>query len=122
MLKPYEEKLQLIKNEVQTLGNDVVLALEFCLKILEKQEFEILNKVEISEKKTLIKSNEIDNIIISTLALYKPEARDLRRLVVYLKITNEIVRTAANVKDFAKLFKKAYSKDLAQEDILEQTI
>lgn len=122
MLKPYEEKLQLIKNEVQTLGNDVVLALEFCLKTLEKHEFEILNKVEISEKKTLIKSNEIDNIIISTLALYKPEARDLRRLVVYLKITNEIVRTAANVKDFAKLFKKAYSKDLKEDEILKQTI
>ena len=122
MLKPYEEKLKAIKEEVTKLGSDVVEALEISLKALNDRKIEDLRNVEISEKKSLAKSNEIDNIIISTLALYKPEARDLRRLVVYLKITNEIVRTAANVKDFAKLFKKAYSKDLKEDEILKQTI
>ncbi|NLN13078.1 MAG: PhoU family transcriptional regulator [Arcobacter skirrowii] len=122
MLKPYEEKLKLIKSEVEKLGLDVVEALEVCLKSLNERKIENLNNVEISEKKFLAKSNELDNIIITTLALYTPEARDLRRMVAFLKITNEIVRTAANTKDFAKMFRRSYSEDLDTNTILEYTI
>ena len=56
------------------------------------------------------------------MALYSPEAKDLRRLVSFLKITNEMVRTAANTKDFAKMFKKSYSNDLNTAIILEYAI
>ncbi|PWE22561.1 phosphate signaling complex PhoU family protein [Aliarcobacter skirrowii] len=122
MLKPYEEKLKLIKSEVEKLGLDVVEALEVCLKSLNERKIENLKNVEISEKKFLAKSNELDNIIITTLALYTPEARDLRRMVAFLKITNEIVRTAANTKDFAKMFRRSYSEELNTNTILEYTI
>ncbi|RXJ97128.1 PhoU family transcriptional regulator [Arcobacter sp. AHV-9/2010] len=122
MLKPYEEKLKLIKSEVEKLGLDVVEALEVCLKSLNERKIENLKNVEISEKKFLAKSNELDNIIITTLALYAPEARDLRRMVAFLKITNELVRTAANTKDFAKMFRRSYSEDLDTNTILEYTI
>lgn len=122
MLKPYEEKLKLIKSEVEKLGLDIVEALEVCLKALNERKIENLKNVEISEKKFLAKSNELDNIIITTLALYTPEARDLRRMVAFLKITNEIVRTAANTKDFAKMFRRSYSEELNTNTILEYTI
>ena len=122
MLKPYEEKLKLIKSEVEKLGLDIVEALEVCLKALNERKIENLKNVEVSEKKFLIKSNEIDNLIITTLALYTPEARDLRRMVAFLKITNEMVRTAANTKDFAKMFRRSYSEDLNTNTILEYTI
>ncbi|MCT7468811.1 phosphate signaling complex PhoU family protein [Aliarcobacter cryaerophilus] len=122
MLKPYEEKLKLIKSEVEKLGLDVVEALEICLKALNERKIENLKNVEVSEKKFLVKSNEIDNLIITTLALYTPEARDLRRMVAFLKITNEIVRTAANTKDFAKMFRRSYSEELNTNTILEYTI
>ena len=122
MLKPYEEKLKLIKSEVEKLGLDIVEALEVCLKALNERKIENLKNVEVSEKKFLVKSNEIDNLIITTLALYTPEARDLRRMVAFLKITNEIVRTAANTKDFAKMFRRSYSEDLNTDTILEYTI
>lgn len=122
MLKPYEEKLKLIKSEVEKLGLDIVEALEVCLKALNERKIENLKNVEVSEKKFLIKSNEIDNLIITTLALYTPEARDLRRMVAFLKITNELTRTAANTKDFAKMFRKSYSDELDTNTILEYTI
>ncbi len=122
MLKPYEEKLKLIKSDVEKLGLDIVEALEVCLKALNERKIENLKNVEVSEKKFLVKSNEIDNLIITTLALYTPEARDLRRMVAFLKITNEIVRTAANTKDFAKMFRRSYSEDLNTNTILEYTI
>ncbi|MDX9813903.1 MAG: PhoU domain-containing protein [Sulfurimonadaceae bacterium] len=122
MLKPYEDKLTLIKKEVRKTGNGVIEDLELCLKALNENKIEDLSTIDISEKKFLIKSNEIDNMIITTMALYSPEARDLRRMVAFLKITNEIVRTAANTKDFAKMFKKSYSEDLDTNTILEYTI
>lgn len=122
MLKPYETKLKNIKDEIQQIGISVIEALEICLKALNDRKIEDLNNIEISEKKILLRSNEIDNIIVGTLALYSPEAKDLRRLVSFLKITNELVRTAANAKDFAKMFKKSYSNDLDTAIILEYTI
>ena len=122
MLKPYELKLKSIKDEIQKIGVDVVEALEICLKALDDKKIEELKNVEITEKKLLIKSNEIDNIIVTTLALYSPEAKDLRQLVSFLKITNELVRTGSNAKDFAKTFKKSYSDDLNTSMILEYAV
>ena len=122
MLKPYETKLINVKSEIQQIALSVIDSLELCLKALNDRRIEDLSNVEITEKKVLAKSSEIDNIIVSTLALYSPEAKDLRRLVSFLKITNELVRTAANTKDFAKNFKKSYSNDLDTAIILEYTI
>ena len=122
MLKPYETKLQSIKDEILHIGVDVIDSLELSLKALKDGNIDDLKNVDITEKKLLIKSNEIDNIIVTTLALYSPEAKDLRQLVSFLKITNELVRTGANTKDFAKQFKKSYSDDLNTGTILEYTI
>jgi phosphate transport system protein len=122
MLKPYETKLKSIKEEILNIGVDVIDSLELSLKALKDGNIDDLKNVDITEKKLLIKSNEIDNIIVTTLALYSPEAKDLRQLVSFLKITNELVRTGANAKDFAKQFKKSYSEDLNTGTILEYAI
>ena len=122
MLKPYEIKLQSIKEEILNIGVDVIDALELSLKALKDGNIDDLKNVDITEKKLLIKSNEIDNIIVTTLALYSPEAKDLRQLVSFLKITNELVRTGSNAKDFAKKFKKSFSEDLNTGTILEYAI
>ena len=122
MLKPYEAKLQNIKDEISKIGVDVIHSLELSLRALADKKIDDLKNVEITEKKLLLKSNEIDNIIVTTLALYSPEAKDLRQLVSYLKITNELVRTGSNAKDFAKMFKKSYSDDLNTSMILEYAV
>ena len=122
MLKTYETKLINIKSEIQKIGVDVVEALEICLTALENKKIEDLKNVDLTEKKLLVKSSEIDNLIVTTLALYSPEAKDLRQLVSFLKITNELVRTGSNVKAFAKMFKKSFSDDLNTSMILEYSI
>ncbi|MCK9492586.1 MAG: PhoU family transcriptional regulator [Sulfurimonas sp.] len=122
MLKTYKEKLKNIEDEIFRVATDVVQSLELCLKALKEENINDLKNIDISEKKLQVKSNEIDNLIVSTLALYSPEARDLRQLVSFLKITNELVRTGSNAKDFAKKFKKSYSDDLNTKMILEYSI
>jgi len=122
MLKPYETKLKNIKEEISKIGADVIDSLELSLNSLTNKDISQLKNIEITEKKLLIKSNEIDNMIVTTLALYSPEAKDLRQLVSYLKITNELVRTGSNAKDFAKKFRKSYSDDLNTSIIIEYAI
>lgn len=122
MLKPYEAKLTLIKEEILKIGADVIDSLELSLNALTQKNIGDLKNLEITEKKLQIKSNEIDNMIVTTLALYSPEAKDLRQLVSYLKITNELVRTGSNAKDFAKKFRKSYSDDLNTSIIIEYAI
>ncbi|WP_121627608.1 phosphate signaling complex PhoU family protein [Poseidonibacter antarcticus] len=122
MLKTYEEKRDNIKDEVLLIGNNVVDALEISLTILKSDDISALKDIDLSVKKLSNKSNEIDNLIVTTLALYSPEAKDLREMVSYLKITNELVRAAGNVKGFIKIFRKAFSDDLDTSTILEYTI
>ena len=90
MLKPYEEKLKLIKNEVEKLGLDVVEAIEVCLKSLNERKIENLKNVEISEKKFLAKSNELDNIIRAL----KERGATIRQLVRISGLSRRIVEKA----------------------------
>ena len=53
-------------------------------------------------KNTTAKTVAIDNNIIKLLALYTPEATDLREVVAFLKITNEILRAATNTRSMIK--------------------
>ena len=122
MLKIYEEKRNNIKKEVILIGNNVIDALESSLKILKSDDISALKEVDLSVKKLSNKSDEIDNLIVTALALYSPEAKDLREMVSYLKITNELIRAASNVKGFMKIFRKAFSDDLNTNTILEFTI
>lgn len=122
MLRPYQQNLEKIEYGIQSIGNEVVDALEEALKAIKTQELSDLKKIDLSVKQIVIKSDEIDNLIIKTLALHSPEASDLRSIVAYLKMSNELVRTAGSVKDFTKLFKKSFSDDLNKEVILEYTI
>ena len=55
MLKPYEQKLQSIKDEIQKVGVDVVDSLELCLKALKDNNINDLKNIEITEKKLQIK-------------------------------------------------------------------
>jgi phosphate transport system protein len=50
------------------------------------------------------KTNDIDNEIVRILALYNPEAKDLRQVVSYFKITNELLRATTNTRTFIKGF------------------
>ncbi|MGA1931610.1 phosphate signaling complex PhoU family protein [Arcobacter sp. YIC-464] len=122
MLKTYEEKKSKIQDEILDIGNGVIEALELTLVALKNDDLSKLKDIDLSVKKISNKSNEIDNLIVTTLALYSPEAKDLRELVSYLKITNELVRAGANAKAFAKIFRKSFTEDLNTKTILEYAI
>jgi phosphate transport system protein len=122
MLSIYKEKLDGIKNEIYGIGLQVVRANEIALQALKNQDYEKFSEAK-NELSNLEKtSNKIDNMIVSTLALHAPEAKDLRQMVAYLKITNEIVRAATNTKSFIKTFAKIIACELDVDKINEYGI
>ncbi|RXJ91810.1 PhoU family transcriptional regulator [Arcobacter sp. CECT 8983] len=122
MLKPYIESINKIKEEIKNIGEEISHANKISLSALKENDSSMLKDVNLSLKKLSTKSNEIDNLIVKTLALYSPEAKDLREMVSYLKITNELMRAAAYSKTFAKNFRKSFSQELNADAILEYAI
>lgn len=122
MLKTYEQKVETITEAICELGRLVLDSNKKALDALKNNNIEALNEITVPSKKLTIKSNEIDNLIVTTLALYSPEARDLRQMVAYLKITNELIRAGSNTKTFIKGFRRSYSEDINTAAILEYVI
>ncbi|AFL69247.1 phosphate signaling complex PhoU family protein [Sulfurospirillum barnesii] len=102
MLQNYEERLIEIKKMLLDLGSEITMASEKTLSGMES-----LDATRFESAKNLLKNvenqaNAIDNEIVVALALFGPEAKDLRKMVAYLKITNEMVKIAENIRSFSK--------------------
>jgi len=104
MLANYQEKLSEIKSEIVSVGEGLLKANKLIVKALKdcKEEDFVEAKSYVKNVSNIVK--EVDNNIITTLALHSPEAKDLRQMVSYLKITNELLRASANTRSFIKGF------------------
>ena len=102
MLQKYEERLVDVKKMLVELGSEVTMASERALSGIENLDVSRFESAKALLKNIETQANAIDNEIVVTLALFGPEARDLRKMVAYLKITNEVVKIAENVRSFAK--------------------
>jgi phosphate transport system protein len=111
MLQNFEEKKHLIRDEVFHIGNSILNANKEVLEGIEGD-----NVAKVSNAKDNLRNitniiNDIDNEVVTLLALFQPEARDLREVVAYLKITNEMNRAATNTKNFIKAYLSQYNND-----------
>ncbi|MDR0407666.1 MAG: PhoU family transcriptional regulator [Campylobacteraceae bacterium] len=102
MLSRNEEKLDKIRKDIEKSGLIIIKAGEIIFEGLKKFDAKEFENAKNMLKNIEINANAIDNDIITSLALFGAEAKDLRSLVSYLKITNEMVRIADNMRGFAK--------------------
>ncbi len=100
----YEVELNNIKNKITTIGDGLVMANDLLLEALKTCDHEKFEEAKSNINNIGSKTSEIDNDIIKVLALYSPEAKDLRQVVSYLKITNELLRASTNTRSFIKGF------------------
>lgn len=123
MLPTEKEKLNTILNEIIKLGMTTLTMNQFILESLESCDTCTLNEIEkITKKERYTSIDKIDNLIINVFALYTPEARDLRELVAFLKITNEFDRIANSANSFIRDFPNALSGEIDKDFILEYAI
>jgi len=104
MLPTFQTNLNEVKEKVTVIGNDLVKSNQLILEALEDCNQELFDEARNTIRNITARTNEIDNNIIKILALYAPEAKDLRRVVAYFKITNEIARACSNTRSFIRGF------------------
>jgi len=110
MLQNFNEKQKEVKDQLNILLNGLLDANKMIEKALSDCNKDHFTKAKNSIKNVGNKVVTIDNDIITTLALHQPEAKDLRRMVSYLKITNELVRASASTRSFIRDFQEVCTK------------
>jgi len=100
MLSNYVQAKEAVKEEIKGIFSNLVHAHEILSSGIKECDINKFQEAKTYTMNVATKVNEIDNYIIKILALYSPEARELRRFVAYLKITNELLRINSNTKSF----------------------
>lgn len=103
MLPNFEQKASDIKKDIVTMGEFVLSSFEESLQGIKEENTEHFRAAREGNIKHLTyMADSVDNNIIVALALYAPEAGELRELIAMLKTTNELVRIADASKKFSK--------------------
>ena len=103
MLPNFEQKANEIRKDIITMGEFVLMSLEESLKGIKEENGEYLRSSREGNIKHLTyMADSVDNNIIVALALYAPEAGELREMIALLKTTNELIRIAESTKKFSK--------------------
>ncbi len=106
MLPRYENKVNEIQGMITSLLENIISSSQISLEAYENRTSELFDNVKSNLKSIEVDANTIDNEIIKTFALFGPEANELRSLVSYLKMTNELVRIGEGVKKYARRMKE----------------
>ena len=121
MVTKFEENMSEIKAKVTDIGTGLLNANILLLEALKDCDSQKFNDARSHIKNIGSKADAIDNAIIKVLALYTPEAKDLRQVVAYLKITNELSRACSNSRSFIRGFTDV-CEDVAVETINEYAV
>lgn len=118
MVSTFQTNIDEIKKQLKEIGNGLLKSNEILLEALKDCDNSKFSNARSEIKNVGSKTNEIDNSIIKVLALYTPEARDLREVIAYLKITTELARACSNTRSFIRGFTDV-CKDVDVETINE---
>jgi phosphate transport system protein len=116
MLKTYSNQLEDINNKIVVIAQSILSANKTILEGLEECDKTLLETAKESLKNMSSRTTEIDNNIIKVLALYSPEAKDLRLIVSLFKVTNELLRASSNTRSFISGLSN-YCVDLDSESV-----
>jgi phosphate transport system protein len=122
MLTKFENKLIGINEMMVVLGNRIIDANKVILAGLESGDYSKFKEARESLSDVKKTADSIDNKIVATLALFAPEATDLKNMVAYLKVTNEYIRAASNTRSFLKNFPVKCDGELNLEKMMPNMI
>jgi phosphate transport system protein len=112
MLTKFENKLNEVNGMMIMIGQKILNANEVILEGLKSCDYSKFKDAKESLSGIKDEARTVDKEIITTLALFAPEAKDLKNVISYLKMTNEYVRAASNTKSFLKNFPVKTDGDL----------
>ncbi len=111
MLRNYQAKIETINTMVEDAAKKVINAHKIALDSFKSNDLEKFAAVRELIKSLDTEARDIDNEIVKTIALFGPEAGELRELIAYIKLTNEIVR----IGDYAKTYARNIARHIKNE-------
>jgi len=102
MLPGYVEARHDVRGAVLKVLQGLALANKEGSEALSSKDVQKLGDARKDLKEISKETEKIDNDIVLIFAKYTPEARDLRELVSYLKITSALNRIRANINNYLK--------------------
>lgn len=117
MLPRYENKINEIQKMLSNLISEVVLAHHQALGAFKDHSVDQFDAVKGTLKTIQSEANAIDNEIVRTFALFGPEANELRLLISYMKMTNELIRIGEGAKKYARRMKEHCEGDCTLDSL-----
>ncbi len=102
MLDKNKQRLEEVRERTSQVLTGLLSSQRLALMALEACDSKSFRKVAVPIKQITQKVEDIDNLILTIFALYTPEAKDLREMVAFLKITSSLQRIATNEKNYIK--------------------
>jgi len=102
MLPGYSEARHEVREAVLDTLQGLATANKEGLEALKAKDTNALAQARKNLKEISKTTEKIDNDIVLIFAKYSPEARDLREMVSYLKITSALNRIRANINNYLK--------------------
>ena len=113
MLPGYSEARHTVRGSVLEVLQGLATANKQGLEALKAKDAQALEKARKELKEISKITEKIDNDIVLIFAKYTPEARDLREMVSYLKITSALNRIRANINNYLKNMQSMLIEDNA---------
>ena len=102
MLPKYQEARHEVRQDVLDVAQTLYEANKTAMQALETSNAELLEDTKKMLKNITKQTEKIDNNIVLIFAKFTPEARDLREMVSYLKITSSLNRIKTNSTNYLK--------------------
>ena len=102
MLAGYSDARHQVRDSVLKVLEGLAVANKAGLEALVAKDAAQLETARKGLKDITKETEKIDNNIVLIFAKYTPEARDLREMVSYLKITSSLNRVRANINNYLK--------------------
>jgi phosphate transport system protein len=102
MLPGYVEARYEVRDAVLEVMQDLSESNKLALQAIESGDINGLEHARRPIKDIEDRTEKIDNDIVLIFARYTPEARDLRELISYLKMTSALNRIRANISNYIK--------------------
>ena len=113
MLPGYNEARHEVREAVVDTLQGLATANKAGLEALKAKDTDALAQARKNLKEISNTTEKIDNDIVLIFAKYSPEARDLREMVSYLKITSALNRIRANINNYLKNMQSMLLEDNA---------
>ena len=113
MLAGYVEARHAVRDSVLEVLQGLAAANKAGLEALKEKDANALATARKNLKEIATATEKIDNDIVLIFAKFSPEARDLREMVSYLKVTSAMNRVRGNINNYLKNMQSMLLEDNA---------